>query len=246
MHTTRRVLIFTGLALSLLMLPVASSAESDGPDESEQPYRMSVTLHEISERVTFDPKSLDGNVVIFRNATAPLLGFAALGTPLCPSELMITVPKIRSCTVIATGTDEVSTVTGIGPVHGTFDVVINAPGNSKVHVPNLPVITGTFDGTVDLSLAVLSHIPLGWTAGNFTITQIADAGGTLIPVTPVILPFTGTFRLPFGIDPRGKAQRSDRKHKAFYLADDFRTLIRVRDGERSVGFPTVRLELSFP
>jgi hypothetical protein len=222
------------------MLPVASSAES------EQTGPTGVTLHEISERVTFDPRSLDGRVVIFRNATAPLLGFAALGTPLCPSELLITVPEIRSCTVIATGTDEVSTVTGTGPVRGAFDVVINAPGNSKVHVPNLPVIAGTFDGTVDLSLAVLSHVPLGWTTGNFTITHMADASGTLIPVTPVILPFTGTFRLPFGIDSRGQARKSDRKHKAYYLADDFRTLIWVRDRERSVGFPTVRLELTFP
>src|SRR5207249_6154611 len=87
-------------------------------------------------------------------------------------------------------------VTGIGPVYGRFYVLINAPGNSKVHVPNLPVITGTFDGIVDLSLAVHSGVPLGSIAGNFTITQMADASGTLMPVTPVPLPFTGTFRLP--------------------------------------------------
>jgi hypothetical protein len=231
---TKRVMVRAGLALSLLVLPAASDAQSG------------VTLYEISERVTFDPESLDGSVVIFRDATSPLLGFAALGTPLCPSELLVTVPGMERCTVSATGTDAISTLTGLGPVHGTFDVIINAPGNSTVHVPDLPVITGTFDGAVDLSLAVLSQVPLGSITGNFTITQTADAGGTLMPVTPVVLPFTGTFRLPFGLDPALALERCDRENAAFYLADDLITLLQVRDNERSVGFPTVRLELTFP
>jgi hypothetical protein len=133
----------------------------------------SLTLYEVSERVTFDPDPSAAGV-IRRNATAPLQGFAGLGTPLCPSQLLITVPRMESCTVIATGTDSVSTVTGIGPVSGTFDVVINAPGNSSVHVPSLPVISGTFSGDVDLSLAVLHRVPLGAIWGTFTIRQMAD------------------------------------------------------------------------
>ena len=232
----KRVLIFAGLALSLLGLPAASDAGAG------------VTLYEINERVTFSPGNLDGSVVIFRNATSPLLGFADLGTPLCPSALLITAPRTKRCTVIARGWSELSTVNGIGPVHGRFDVVIAAPGNSSAHVPNLPVITGTFDGTIDLSLAVLSQVPLGSITGNFEITQMADASGTPIPVTPVILPFTGTFRLPFRIDQEGmerERERSDDEDEAFYLADDFMTLIEVRDRERSVGFPTVRLEVRF-
>jgi hypothetical protein len=230
---TKRVLILAGLALSLL-LPAAGHA---------QPR---VTLYEISERVTFSPGILDDNsVVILRTATSPLFGSADLGTPLCPSELLIAVPRLKKCTVSGTGTSEVSTVTGIGPVSGTFDVLINAPGNTKVHVPNLPVITGTFDGTADLSRAVLSYVPLGSIAGTFTITQIADASGVLMPVTPVPLPFTGTFRLPVGIDHLGWAGTRDDDDEAFYLADDLATLIRVRDRERSVGFPPVRLEVRF-
>ena len=230
---TKRVLIFAGLALSLLALPGASDAGAG------------VTLYEISERVTFSPKKLEDSVVIFRNATSPLLGFADLGTPLCPSALLITAPRTQRCTVSATGTSDLSTVTGIGPVSGMFDVVIAAPGNSSVHVPNLPVITGTFDGTVDLSLAVLSGVPLGSITGNFTIAETADASGTSIPVTPVILPFMGTFRLPFGVDALGIVGEIDDEDEAFYLADDLTTLIRVRDRERSVGFPPVRLEVRF-
>src|SRR5213596_2234887 len=233
---TKRVLIFAGLALSP---PVLAAASDAGPD---------VTLYEISERVTFRPESWDASVIV-RNAWSPLLGVANLGTPLCPSELLIAVPRLKKCTVSATGTSDLSTVTGIGAVYGTFDVLINAPGNSKVHVPNLSVITGTFDGTVDLSPAVLSYVPLGSMAGNFTITQMADASGTLMPVTPVPLPFTGTFRLPVGIDGLGLAgtrdDDDDDEEEAFYLADDLTTLIRVRDRERSVGFPPVRLEVRF-
>ena len=60
-----------------------------------------------------------------------------------------------------------------------------------------------------------------------------------------MLPFNGTFRMPFAIDTHGRHVRSDRKHAAFYLADDLRTPILVRPTELSVGFPTVRLEVTF-
>src|SRR5213594_2760098 len=148
---------------------------------------------------------------------------------------------------VATGTDTVSTVTGLGPVSGTFDVVINAPANSSVHVPDLPVISGTFSGAVDLSLAVLHHIPLGSIAGTFTITQTADPATGLMAALPqpVVLPFKGTFRMPFRLGAHGRFERSERNQGAFYLADDFRTLVPVGAFERSTGFPDVRLEVRF-
>ena len=37
----------------------------------------------------------------------------------------------------------------------------------------------------------------------------------------------------------------DETRGAFYLADDMRTLIRIQSKERSIGFPTVRLESRF-
>jgi hypothetical protein len=236
---TKRVLRFVGFTLTLLIL----SATADAEDRDEATGATGVTLYEISERVTFD----QAQGVTFRNATSPLQGFAALGTPLCPSALLISVPRIRSCTVIATGTDSVSTVTGTGPVRGTFDVVINAPGNSSVHVPDLPVIGGTFSGTVDLSLAVLHHVPLGSITGTFTIMQIADpATGMLGDLPqPIVLPFDGTFRMPFKLGAQGRFERSQRDHAAVYLADDLRTVIPVKAFERSTGFPDVRLEVRF-
>ncbi len=230
-----RTLRFVAVILPVLVLSGTSYAGDTG-----------VTLYEVSERVTFDPDPSAAGV-IRRNAVSPLQGFAALGTPLCPSELLVSVPRIERCTVIATGMDRVSTVTGAGPVSGTFDVVINAPGNSSVHVPDLPVISGTFSGDVNLSLAVLHRIPLGSIVGSFTIARVADpATGILINLPePVVLPFKGTFRMPFKLDARGRFQRREPNNAAFYLADDLRTLIPVRAFERSTGFPDVRLEVSF-
>jgi len=233
------------LVVSLLSLPAVSRA-GDRAHKVDSLGGTGVTLYEIGERVTFDPDPSSAGV-IRRNATAPLQGFAEVGTPLCPSDLLISVPRLASCTVIALGTDSVSTVTGAGPVSGTFDVVVNAPGNSSVHVPDLPVISGTFTGNVDLSVAVLHRVPLGSIAGSFTVAQIADpATGVLVPLPqPVVLPFKGTFRMPFAMDTHAKRMRSERKRAAFYLGDDLRTPIPVEPTELSVGFPTVRLEVSF-
>jgi hypothetical protein len=230
---------FVGFTLTLLIISATAYAE----DRDAATGATGVTLYEISERVTFD----QAQGVIFRNATSPLQGFAALGTPLCPSSLLISVPRITSCTVIAIGTDSVSTVTGAGPVSGTFDVVINAPGNSSIHVPDLPVISGTFSGAVDLSLAVLHHVPLGSITGTFTILRTADpATGMLGELPqPIVLPFNGTFRMPFKLGAQGRFERSQRDHAAVYLADDLQTVIPVKAFERSTGFPDVRLEMHF-
>ena len=238
----RRALRLVAFTLTLLVLPTFTRA-GDGDDATGP---TGVTLYEVSERVTFDPDPSAAGV-IRRNATSPLQGFAALGTPLCPSQLLVSVPRIESCTVIATGTDSVSTVTGTGPVSGTFDVVVNAPGNSSVHVPDLPVISGTFSGTVDLSPAVMNRLPLGSIEGTFTIAQVADpATGMLMDLPqPVVLPFKGTFRMPFKLGAHGRFERSQRGQAASYLHDDLRNVMPVRAFERSTGFPNVRLEVSF-
>ena len=233
---------FVTFTLTLLVLSTVTHAG----DRDDVTGPTGVTLYEVSERVTFDPDpSAIG--VIRRNATSPLQGFAALGTPLCPSQLLVSAPRIESCTVIATGTDSVSTVTGTGPVSGTFDVVVNAPGNSSVHVPDLPVISGTFTGNVDLSLAVLERVPVGSIAGTFTIARVADpATGTLMDLPqPVVLPFKGIFRMPFKLGAHGRFERSQRGQAASYLHDDLRNVMPVRAFERSTGFPNVRLEVSF-
>lgn len=263
---TKRALILLGLAVLCVALPAASFAdhgegddrgdgdrrESDRRDgdrreRSDRRHAPDVTLYEISERVTFDPDPQNPGIIL-RTATSPLLGFAVVGTPLCPPDLQIVVPRLNRCAVIADGTSRVSVVTGLGRVSGTFDVVINAPGNDPVHIPDLPVLSGTFEGSVNLSSAVVHRVPLGSVTGNFAITHVADPNtGQLVALpTPLTLPFTGTFRLPFGLDLVGRTVRHRDSLAHFYLEDDVRTHIRIKSDERSIGFPTVRLELNFP
>ncbi len=81
---TTRALRFVGFTLTLLVLSATAYAE----DRDEATGATGVTLYEISERVTFD----QAQGVILRSATSPLQGFAALGTPLCPSAFLISVP----------------------------------------------------------------------------------------------------------------------------------------------------------
>jgi hypothetical protein len=80
----------------------------------------------------------------------------------------------------------------------------------------------------------LSIRPLGKIVGTFT------ASGGSAPV-----PFCGTFRLPFEMSLDGKRQNPHRGNAHYYLADDGATLIPVQAAEKSIGMPTVRLELKF-
>jgi hypothetical protein len=117
---TKRECIVAALSVALLVLPsVSYSGGRD--DQADSLDGTGVTRCELSERATFDPDPSSAGV-IRRNATAPLQGFAEVGTPLCPSKLLISGPQMKSCTVIANGTDSISTVTGLGPVSGTCSV----------------------------------------------------------------------------------------------------------------------------
>jgi hypothetical protein len=92
----------------------------------------------------------------------------------------------------------------------------------------LPVLTGTFTGDVDVPPAVLSRIPLGYLRnGRLTIDQ-----------TGQVIPFSGTFRLPFSyVDARGRKSDS-------YL-DSNGNPVSVQQHARDLGFPLVRLEVVF-
>jgi hypothetical protein len=191
------------------------------------------TLYEVTETVRFD--SDNGVAVTMRDAIATLLGWAKVGTPLCPAEVLAMNPGAHTCTITGQGQDAVSLVTGQGPVWGKFAVVVEAPGNSAVHVPDLPVMAGSFKGTVDLSPAVLSKTPLGYLRdGKLTIDQTGQT-----------VAFSGKFRLPFAIDNAGQVAHPRRDGGVhYYLADDL-TLMAVSPTERDLGFPLVRLEITF-
>ena len=105
------------------------------------------------------------------------------------------------------------------------------------------MISGTFSGTVDLSPAVVNRLPLGSIEGTLTIAQVADlATGLLMDLQqPVVLPFKGTFRMPFKLGGHGRFERSQRNHVASYLGDDYRTIIPVKAFTMLMPRPSVQV-----
>ena len=68
--------------------------------------------------------------------------------------------------------------------------------------------------------------------------------GTFTATGSAPVPFCGTFRLPFGVDAYGNRINPVRGGAAYYLGDDGIALITVDAREKSLGMPTVRLEIN--
>jgi hypothetical protein len=167
-----------------------------------------------------------------RTAVAQLSGWAKIGTPICPSWVRLVVPKAKRCAINATGADDLSLATGVGTLKGTFAVVIQ--GDNPTDAAEFVIMTGTFQGDADLSLSLTGVAPLGYiTNGVAAIDATGDGQPDL------------TFKLPFAIDLVGRRQAWWRgAREAFYLDDHFKP-VEVKDNERSLGAPTVRLEINF-
>jgi hypothetical protein len=217
-----------------------------------------VTLYEVTENMKLTKQRRMNQ---HRVATSALLGFADLGSPLCPPELVISVkPEANRCAVNAVGNDDVSLKNGKGPLFGSFTVVINEPGS--VDSPEFVVMRGHFDGKIDFSPA-FSGAGFGTAQGRMTISGVRGR-----------FPFTGIFRQPFiGTDPfllpdgtpTGLTQRqfhcgvfSARSaplipghgdvawtDRFFGPGDPRNACIDAVADELAVGYPTVRFEITF-
>ncbi len=186
-------------------------------------------LYEVTEKMYL--LDAEGNVVppnlaVVRKADASLFGWSRVGNPLCPSSQLITNLALNACSVTADGIDNISLWTGKGGVDGTFAVVVQDDNVSDA--PEYVVMNGSFAGQMDLSIR-----PLGKITGTFTASGGAD------PVN-----FCGTFRLPFELQD-GKRVNPRRGNPHYYLDNDGTSLIPVQAAEKSIGMPTVRLELRF-
>jgi hypothetical protein len=194
-------------------------------------------LYEVTEDMYL--KDTSGNFVSSvvpggrRTAVAQLSGWAKVGTPLCPWSVLTLVPNAKKCAVNATGADDLSLTTGKGTLAGTYAVVVQ--GDNDVDAPEFVVMTGTFNGAADLSLSMSRQAPLGF---------ITNGVGTIDGRPDATFKFTGTFRLPFSVNEAGQYGRARREMAAFYLSDDGHHK-KIRDQERSLGVPTVRLEIEF-
>jgi len=164
---------------------------------------------------------------VARKADASLAGWARVGTPLCPYEQMTTNSRRTVCSVTAEGLDSISLLTGQGTVEGTFAVVVQ--DDNVIDGPEYVVMNGTFSGAMDLSIR-----PLGKVSGTFVPNTTGQA-----------VPFCGTFRLPFGLNLWGKRENPRRGQSAYYMANDGKSVFPAVHGEKALGMPTVRLELTF-
>ncbi len=225
----KSTVMWTALSLLILLLTLMV-----GPAPA---LAADVTLYEVTE----DMYLLDAHgkavtslaLATRRSAVAQLSGWAKVGSALCPWEILYLTPGAKHCTVNATGADDLALATGKGTVSGTYAVLDQ--DTNTTDAPEFVLMTGTVAGNADLSLPFAGTAPIGYlTNGVATIDGKAAT-----------LSFTGSFRLPFSVGSDGKTAKPKRHHDAYYLADDFTTSIKVRADERSLGWPTVRLEISF-
>jgi hypothetical protein len=257
----RAAAVVSLMCTAFVGLPAASA--HDGKSKP-----VDAKLYEVTENMSLEPNVMAPTL---RTATAALQGTAKLGSPLCQVDLVHLLVGLglltradKPCTVTAVGNDDIDTETGSGSVDGTFAVVINL--DNTTDAPEFVAMTGTFKGdmqvVVDLSAKPPRTLPLiNLNNGNF---QPADVLGFPITCPPVpgpkpctdisalgldpakfgAAPFTGVFRLPFTVDKRGWRHRAHSSKDAFYLGDQGQ-LIKVQPDERSLGFPTVRVEIDF-
>jgi hypothetical protein len=220
-----------GTVTALLLATVASTTPGQAAEEGPQAW-----LYELTENM-----SVKGLKAPSRKATSQLMGYAILGSPLCPADLVARVnPYAGFCTINATGSDSISLLTGLGNFGGSFTVVVQDV--NPFDSPEVVVAKGRFNGKMDFRPAILAEIPLGSVEG----TMVLNSGPKV--------PFKGTFRLP-------TAPIADRRLagycrvpnqvppdwclKPLYLLDDYTSTVDVLPDERALGYPTVRFEITF-
>jgi hypothetical protein len=169
-------------------------------------------------------------------STSQMMGFVDPGTPLCPAHLAAAIPVLpgtpAKCVINVTGTDQVSLITGLGPISGRFTVVTADVINpNQVDAPETVVMKGRFRGQMDFAPA-LQGLPYGTIAGTLT----SDGGDHV--------PFFGVFLLPFqmsGID----------LYLSYVLVSPTASGVQltgvtaVQPYERALLYPTARFDIYF-
>jgi hypothetical protein len=220
-------LLFLLLALMVGPTPALAGGVGQG---------VGLVLYEVTEDMYLLDKdgrpTADLASAVARTAVAQLSGIAKLGTPLCPWEVLVVAPGAPGCIVNASGADNLSLADGTGSVSGTFAVVVQ--GDNKVDAPEFVVMTGWFGGSADLSRPFKGKAPIGYLAG----------GQGVVDQTGQTFTFSGTFRLPYALDLRGKHAKPRQHQTAYYMTDDW-SPVWLEGSERSLGWPTVRLEIKF-
>ena len=209
MNAMRRVVgVLLVMASAVVVAPVPARA-------------LDVVLYEVTEAVRL------GKGGSFKSSKATLAGIALPGTVLCPVWLA-TQLNIQQCTVSVNAIGRAGDDHGIGPVSGSFDVLMQDTNN--VDNPEIVIMRGQIDGTLDLSPAFLEKKPRGTVTGNFTANGMA---GTVMAGHRARGRFDGVFRLPFRAGG-----------KPSYQLDDG-SIVPVEPFEFMLGGAMVRVEITF-
>ena len=231
---TTLVLLFAITAAA----PGYAVAQPPVPDWKHGTVPYDAVLYETTENLSLKALKRERRI-----AQSALVGFARRGSALCPEALVLKAePTAEFCTLNATGSDNISLVTGLGTFNGDVEVTVQEvvgqvvdPATGKeipVITPDSPEVViarGRFTGKMDFSPAIVglpdgTKIPLGSVDGFLSLGAFSKR-----------VPFHGVFRLPFV--PAFDAP-------PMYLLDSGKP-IPVRDNEMAIGYPTVRFEIFF-
>ena len=228
----------TATALGCVVLGGSAAAEAQWLTATSS-STVQGALYEVTEDMyLLDASGMptaDVTAAVRRVADATLSGWAALGTPLCPSQILWIVPTATKCTINAKGMDDLdikpdSPTLWKGGVQGTYTVVVQ--DDNPIDAAEFVIETGSFQGSMDLAAR-----PLGTVTGIFKPCA-PDASCTGAA-------FKGRFRLPFKIVD-GRKVTPKRWEPAYYLKDDGVNVSYVQAGEYSLGYAAVKIELTFP
>ena len=204
-------------------------------------------VYELTENAKF---TFGKSRLPFREAgVSQMLGFAAVGTPLCPTPDLTTplpgTPALpgnpsAACVLNVTGSDHINLTTGLGTISGQFTIV-KADLLPAVDTPETVVARGNFSGQIDFS-AALQGLPFGTVTGHFT----SNRGGGAIP-------FVGVFLLPFA-DPRNESgfgyllyqfvPNSDCPQGVCFTSPAVQSQP-VQPNQQAIGYPTPRFDIYF-
>ncbi len=235
MQMTLRIgVIAAVLGLVVAAAPVLAQTPASGTAQA--------TFYEVTENMRMIARGKPRRV-----AQAALVGTAQIGTPFCPTALVRGVSATaESCTLNATGEDDINLTTGRGSFDAKLTVVVQ--GDNPVDPPEFVIAKLRASGRMDFAPAVLHGLPYG------TITGRVFMQGSDGPPRP----FSGVFRLPFLASPatRGALCPATPNPNAG-LSQDFAYVdsgatgalngvcLDIRPDELSLGFPVVRFDLWF-
>jgi hypothetical protein len=212
-----------------LLGPVTALADDKGghkPKPSKDPD--AAIVYEVAEWGMFVPRKEPRR----RQATATLVGTVEVGATICPKKL-----EVPFCDLVILASDDISLITGRGPVEGDFWVVVQLELNS-VDGPEGIILEGKlFDATIDLGPALFQQVPIGFLSGQW---EAKGTKGGPLDGWKGNGEVRGTFQLPFEVKDLFPPS---------YMVDpalfpEPACCEPVLPAETSLGVPTVRLELS--